>query len=226
MTTAQKAIFAKVDECIAIAEAKFGITLPEIKVRIDLKGKSSGVASCRKQLFSNTVVDCEVRFNREHIAMGGATYDNLLNDTVAHEVAHIVCFAFPQLGRAHDKGWKQVCLALGGNGRRCYTEEDAPEAVAKQRPYVYTTTKGQEVRVTTRIHKKIQTGAAYIYRGMGSINQNCSFSYASSVKPQPKAKPLTTTKTKKVRAPKKGSKAELIRFQISVGLTFDECVTY
>jgi predicted SprT family Zn-dependent metalloprotease len=43
--------------------------------------------------------------------------------TVPHEIAHFVCFA-KKLGKNHDKGWKGVCIALGGCGRGCAPKPD------------------------------------------------------------------------------------------------------
>ncbi len=229
MTEQRKAIETKVKECIAIAEQHYKITLPNVTVKFDLRGKASGQASYAKSW--GGTARYELRFNREHIALGGTTYKNLYEDTVPHEVAHFVCFAFPQLGRAHNYGWKAVCLTLGGNGNRCYTEEDAPEAIAKQRPYVYITTKGKEVRVTPRTHKKIQTGAAYQYRGgLGIVNQYCVYNYnpaATPVAPTVTTK-ATTTKatTTKASVPSKGSNAEEVRRKIAQGWSKEEVVDY
>jgi len=118
-----EAIRARVQQCIALAEDKFTIKMPKVDVRFDLTGRAAGMACMRYGQFS-------LRFNKNHIKLGGKTFEHLLNDTVPHEVAHTVCQAFPRMGRNHDAGWKRVCIALGGNGSRCYSEEDAPEAVA------------------------------------------------------------------------------------------------
>lgn len=164
---------AKVQECIAKAEARFGIKMPNVQIRFDLKGRAAGVAGYRGTNFY-------VRFNVQHMALGGQTWEHLLNDTVPHELAHTVCQAFPQFGRNHDAGWKRVCVALGGNGRRCYSEDDAPEAVAAARPYVYITTQGHEVRVTKVMHAKIQRGASYTAKGKGQLTAQCQYNYMAS----------------------------------------------
>lgn len=183
-------IKAKVAECVAAAEQRFGITMPSIAIRFDLRGRAAGQAGKRYGQHY-------LRFNREHIALGGQTWDHLLNDTVPHEVAHVVCYAFPQYGRAHDSGWKRVCLALGGNGKRCYSAEDAPEAAAAARPYIYITTLGHEVRVTKVVHSKIQRGATYTAKGKGQLTAQCQYNYMAA----PVAdKPLVLS-NKKVEVP-------------------------
>jgi SprT protein len=211
---------AKVQECIAKAEVKFGIKMPNVDVRFDLTGRAAGMACYRYGTFY-------LRFNVKHMQLGGQTWEHLLNDTVPHEVAHTVCQAFPQFGRNHDAGWKRMCLALGGNGRRCYSEEDAPEAVAANRPYVYITTTGHEIRVTKVMHTKIQKGASYVARGKGNLNRSCSYNYmtapavAASKKPvvvntpAPKIPAPITNRAPSGFAPKTASNAEMIRARIA-----------
>jgi predicted SprT family Zn-dependent metalloprotease len=209
-----------------------------------LRGKAAGQAGC-KNTWGGERSNFFLRFNREHIAMGGQTWLHMLNDTVAHEVAHTVCQANPQLGKNHNNGWKRVCSLIGGNGQRCYTDADAPEAVAKQSPYLYTTNNGSEVRVSKIVHGKIQYKmASYRFkRGKGSIDRDSAFVYAPSatanelghlketeavippITKAPKAKrPLTITP--RTHTPKKMSNAEAIRIHIRAGATFEECIAY
>lgn len=208
----------KVQDCIRIAEQKFGITMPAVEVLFNLTGRAAGMAVRQAGLYS-------LRFNRNHIALGGKTYEHLLNDTVPHEVAHTVCQAFPQFGRNHDRGWQRVCIALGGNGQTRYSEEDAPEAVAHARPWVYITTAGHQVRVTKIIHAKIQRGVSYMFRGgLGRVTQDCQYSYMSAptvqqtrepaevTAPQEKSAVAATVKTAKPAATQPGeSKAAVSR---------------
>ncbi len=175
MQTKITAVKNKINECIATAQRTYNITVPDVQVRFDLTGRAAGQAGMKYGKHY-------VRFNVNHMQLGGQTWEHLLNDTVPHEIAHIICFANPTLGRGHDSGWKRVCLAVGGNGKRLYSEQDAPEAIAAIRPFVYITTRGHEVRVTKVIHTKIQTrGASYTYRnGKGSINKECKFKFSAT----------------------------------------------
>lgn len=169
------AIKTRVQECIKIAEPKFGIKMPSVQVRFDLTGRAAGMAGRRNGVFY-------LRFNVNHIRLGGKTYEHLLNETVPHEVAHTVCQAFPQYGQNHDAGWRKVCIALGGNGSTRYSETDAPEAVAALRPYVYITTTGHEVRVTKVIHSKIQNQhVSYVMKGgKGKLSRECQYNYMTA----------------------------------------------
>jgi len=221
MQTKIAAVKAKVQECIALAEAKFKITMPKVDVRFDLTGRAAGIAGWRGNSYY-------LRFNVKHMQLGGQTWEHLLNDTVPHEVAHTVCQSNPQFGRNHDAGWKRVCIALGGNGKRCYSEDDAPEAIAAARPYVYVTTNGHEVRVTKVIHSKIQKGHSYSFKGgKGNVNRSCQYSYMTAPAVAATKKPVVVNDTlvlgtKKVSVPlkttvaKKGSNADAIRARIAL----------
>lgn len=217
-----QAIQAKVQQCIQAAEAKFGITMPAVQIRFDLRGRAAGMAGVQSNYQGGRTF--YLRFNVKHMQLGGQTWEHLLNDTVPHEVAHTVCQAFPKFGRNHDAGWKRVCLALGGNGRRCYGEDDAPEAIAANRPYVYITTNGSTVRVTKVIHSKIQMGHSYSFKGgKGNVNRQCQYSYMTApavtatrkpvvvAQPAPAVQPAPVQRT----APAKGSNAELVRARIA-----------
>ena len=228
-----EAIRAKVQQCIALAESKFGITMPNVQIRFDLRGRAAGMAGMKANYQGGRTF--YLRFNIQHIQLGGKTYEHLLNDTVPHEVAHTVCQAFPQFGKNHDAGWKRVCVALGGNGTRCYSENDAPEAVALQRPWVYITTAGKEVRVTKVLHSKIQRGAAYTVRGKGSINNQCQYNYMTApatrtpvvvnTAPTASAQPVQRTAVPAV-APATASKAEQVRAMLRRGNTPEQVVEW
>lgn len=208
MQEQMQAIRNKVAECISTAEREFGITMPNVDVRFDLKGRSAGVAGFVGKKFY-------LRFNVHHMSLGGQTWEHLLNNTVPHEVAHTVCQAFPKFGRNHDRGWQRVCLALGGNGKRCYGEDDAPEAVAAQRPWVYITTAGHQVRVTKVIHSKIQKGYTYSIRGgKGALTRACQYNYMTPPAVKAAAKPLIVNSAAPQTRPAvmaTGSKANQLR---------------
>lgn len=215
-----QAVKDKVAQCIAQAEAKFGITMPAVQIRFDLKGRAAGMAGYKGNFIQQFYY---LRFNIVHMQLGGQSWEHLLNDTVPHEVAHTVCQAFPQFGNAHNAGWKRVCIALGGNGKRCYSAEDAPEAIAKQRPYTYTTSTGHTVAVSPIIHRKIQTrGASYRFKGKGNVSKACAYTLSTATSVVSKVPTVTPHTAPTVRVPvvtkpvqhsiaAAGSKADMLR---------------
>ena len=212
-----EAVKAKVAQCIKLAEQKFGITMPAVQIRFDLRGRAAGMAGCQQNRWTGASSNFYLRFNVQHMALGGQSWEHILNDTVPHEVAHTVCQAFPKFGRQHNDGWKRVCVALGGNGSRCYSAEDAPEAVAKARPFAYTTSTGHIVAVSPIIHKKIQTmGASYTWRGKGKVSKGQPFTVtqasmlASPTKPIAPVAPIAPV-VRTVQHTPAASKADAIR---------------
>jgi predicted SprT family Zn-dependent metalloprotease len=135
-----------------------------VGIRFDLVGRCAGMAHRRGTHYF-------MRFNRD--MLNREAFDHILNDTVPHEVAHIVCFMDPRLGRNHDYGWANVCRKLGGTGARTHKEE---VVYGKGLTYEYTTTTGQKVRISQQLHSRMhQRGATYTYRGgKGAINKNCA----------------------------------------------------
>lgn len=60
-----------------------------------------------------------VRINKSAIEQN---LSRVLDDVIAHEIAHIVCDFRPHHGHSHnhDAGWQAVCKRLGGSGLAVY----------------------------------------------------------------------------------------------------------
>ena len=113
-------------------------------------------------------------------------FDDMLNDTIPHEIAHLVNYANPSTGHKHNNGWKRVCLALGGNGQRLCsknsvydlgqpTADERKIAHDARRPYVYTDSNGIERRLTKQRHNKLQRplgGYALTWRDGAKVDEN------------------------------------------------------
>lgn len=161
----------KIVELTQRANQLYNITLPNITVRFDLRGRAAGQAYRRG-------MDYGVRFNRDMMMNQG--WDHVFNDTVPHELAHIVGF-FTQLDRGHGSFWRRVCQDLGGTGNRCHSQL---VTYAKGDTFFYVTTNGHNVAVSATIHRRIQQGTSYTYKnGKGQLNRDCSYSMQA---PQPK----------------------------------------
>lgn len=152
---------------VALAKAKelYGLDLSNAEIRFDLKGRAAGQAYRRGGRYG-------MRFNFDMLKR--EAFDHVLNNTVPHEIAHLVCFANPMLGRGHDYGWARVCTALGGTGATRHQEE---VVMGKGTTYEYTTNNGSKVRVGDKHHRSIQAGRTLTWRGgKGSVNQFCTYS--------------------------------------------------
>lgn len=165
----------KVANLIEQARSLWGVELQNVAVRFDLRGRTAGQAGIRRGgMF--------LRFNQQ--MMLNDCWDSLINDTAPHEVAHLVCYAAPALGRRHDAGWARVCRMLGGTGNRCH--EELVE-FAKGPTYYYTTSTGYTAAVSPAIHCKIQGGQARYFRdpSKGTVNSACAW---TTVRPSVEAR--------------------------------------
>ena len=165
MTTPQQQILDKCKAVFANATALFGSDMSQVSIRFDLKGRAAGMA-CRRG------AQYYMRFNRDMLTR--EAFDHVLNNTVPHEIAHIVCMMNPRFGSGHNSGWARVCAQLGGNAQRCHKED---VVYGKGATYEYTTAAGHTHRFSQVIHGKIQAGlATYNLRGgKGKIDRTCVY---------------------------------------------------
>jgi predicted SprT family Zn-dependent metalloprotease len=161
-----EAVRKRVEEVAAKAKDLYGVDLSKAAVSFNLRGRVAGWAGCKICAGHREVY---FRFNRELIS--GKHFEDILEETVPHELAHGVCYLRPELGRKHDGGWRRVCLALGGNGQ---TRHDY-EVVVKGR-WDYITNLGHKVSITTRHHNHVQMGGILRFkRGKGTIDRYSRF---------------------------------------------------
>lgn len=170
--TPTEQVRAKCNEVVALAKSKYNVDLSKVAITFNLKGRVAGWACARGSFFARTY---QVKFNHDMITRGDPeVLADMINDTVPHELAHIVCFINPVLGKNHDYGWASVCRALGGTGNRTHDNE---VVYGRGITYEYTTDRGHKVRLNERRHQAIQRGSFLTYRkGMGKVTQACAFS--------------------------------------------------
>lgn len=165
MQAQQQQIIQKCKEVFALALEKYGVDLSRTVIRFDLRGRAAGQAYCKRGQYG-------MRFN--HDMLGREAFSHVLNNTVPHEIAHLVCFMKPELGRGHDSGWSRVCRSLGGNGATRHKEE---VILGKGRTYEYITDRGNKVRMGDKHHNYVQRGGTLRYkRGLGNVTQTCTYS--------------------------------------------------
>lgn len=153
------AILAAVQACLIHARQLYS-RLPDLApdwnrfVRFDLRGRAAGQAIYKRGAYA-------MRYNLEAYALDPA---DMVKDTVPHEVAHIVAHALGY-GFNHGPRWRAICVALGGNGKRCHNLGLKPSR--NMRPHRYVATCGTEIMVTTARHKRLQSGATMRVRATG-----------------------------------------------------------
>jgi len=172
--TPTEQVRAKCKEVFEKAKTLYGVDISNrTTIQFNLKGRVAGMASHQGFLFNGGRMN--LRFNHDMLTRGDPDLlKDMLEDTVPHEIAHLVCFANPLLGRDHNDGWARVCRALGGTGNRTH---DNKVVFGKGTTYEYTTDRGHKVRVNDRNHTYIQGGGKLTWRkGKGSVTQSCAYS--------------------------------------------------
>ncbi len=167
MPTPQQQVVDKCKEVFALAKEKYGVDLSECGIRFDLKGRVAGQA-CGRGFRENRKY--HMRFNLD---MCQRDINEILDEIIQHETAHIICFMKPELGSNHDYGWASVCRGLGGNGSRTHEIE---VVYGKGNTYEYVSTKGHKIRLSAARHKHVQQGRSFEFRGgKGIIHRNCAY---------------------------------------------------
>lgn len=156
------AVSNKTLDVLARAEQLYGVSIRPT-MRFDIKGATAGRALCN---YCNGNKQFVIRYNPTFIV--GDQFNDMLTNTVPHECAHLVCFANPALGRAHDMGWKRVCLSLGGNGKRCHDYEIDEKIITNGWNYVARS--GKVITVSNTIHLRLQAGKYIGYYKNGKEN--------------------------------------------------------
>lgn len=117
----QQQILESFNKHWAIACSMYNIPL-ESKPRVEFfnRGTTSGKASRKGNM---------VAYNTEIAGIVGSKFEN----TIVHEIAHIVAFKRNPFIQPHGKEWKSVFLNLGGNGERCHNYDLTGTTIMKNR---------------------------------------------------------------------------------------------
>lgn len=115
------------------------------------KGNAAGSCICGS-------IDRIIKINFEMMILNRDNWDHILNETIPHEVAHMVEFElYNKL--SHSLRWERICKSLGGNPKRCHQLKTATKK------YVYNVN-GSIIELSIRYHNKIQKGIVYSHRGI------------------------------------------------------------
>lgn len=136
----------------------------KVTLKLDLRGKCAGRAGA-----SRTKGTGLIRLNIEAYRLDPK---DMLEDTIPHEIAHIVA-GWTGLGRGHDAGWRRIAIRLGSTGKRCHSLELTP--ARKTRRFAYQATCGTTVEVGPRRHSSIQLGKRYTVRRTGGAIKKDGF---------------------------------------------------
>lgn len=163
-------VLQRTGEVLKVAESLFRIDLSGVVTQFSLLGSAAGQAGAVGTLDEGALY--YIRFNRDMLHR--KAFGHVYKEAIPHEVAHIVCYIRPELGRKHNWGWSRVCKALGGTAAVLHDEEIV---YGKGLTYEYYTTAGFAVRVSEQVHRRVEAGQCYSFRpGQGIIDLSCPHS--------------------------------------------------
>lgn len=135
-----------VSQCISKAYALYGTNFDQVELSFKSKGLSGATAWTSNGRYG-------IQFNSQMLESKEGI-DILVNKVIPHEVAHLVCFKNPRLGKDHNAGWKRICISLGGTGNR--TESMNLKRKRKSEFFVYDIG-SQKVHLGKIRHNKLQS---------------------------------------------------------------------
>jgi SprT protein len=154
----------KINECIELLQSKIDFGRPLIKPRIeyDLRGTTAGQAWGKSKIRLNI----DILNDPNH-------FDDMINQTLPHELAHCVVSDFWPNAQAHGTHWAYIMMALDLPARRCHNYDTKPARVRARYHYHCSCIEGCYAGPT--VHRKIQAGAAYKCRHCNRVLINVQF---------------------------------------------------
>lgn len=125
-------------------------------VSFDNMGRCAGQAINRGGMHS-------IRLNKQLLCN---EYLDQLIDTIRHEIAHLVCYFNPRLGKGHNAGWKRVAAALGAKPERCH---QLPLKKARRTRKAVYDVNGTEIKLGITVHRRVQAGQRRILRATREV---------------------------------------------------------
>lgn len=99
-----------------------------------------------------------VKYNTEIARVAGDAFEN----TIIHEIAHIITTRLYPRASAHGREWKVVFQKLGGNGQRCHNYDLAGTTIAANR--IEATCSCKTHHISKIVANRMKKGAGYTCR--------------------------------------------------------------
>lgn len=132
--------------------------LPVPAVSFDLRGRAAGQA-----VFARRRRDTRIRINAALLASHPR---EMLEDTVPHEVAHVVIFRlYGRRAKPHGQEWKALMRAFGVDPAPCHSLPTEPARTLKR--FRYECACDEPAWLTSIRHNRAQQGTDYVCRRCG-----------------------------------------------------------
>jgi len=163
-TAIREEIEYKVLDCITKAENAFSRhSIPMIDIKYDLRGRCAGQYTRVNRSGLHKSVGLSYRSFRFNPVLLQENYEDYLENTVPHEVAHYITDLVYPHAKPHGREWKGVMESvLGVSATRCHKYDTTNSRVRTVRRVAYTCACGHEHNVTVNMHNKILRGSVRI----------------------------------------------------------------
>ena len=139
----------ELERTLEIARTRFpSKVFPEPKIEMDLTGKCAGMYCPAGNL---------IRFNFNLLM---ENREDFINETVAHEVAHLVTRVIDKGSKPHGSTWRAVMKLFGIANPGVHHDYDVAPVNRQKRPYLYKCA-CQSHHFTKLLHKRAQSGIEY-----------------------------------------------------------------
>lgn len=190
----------RVKEVVAQANEIYTLNMnPEI--RVDIKGTRIAGQAGRK--LGKLIIRLNPLFCEQ-------SPEHMLNDTIPHEVAHLVCYC-TGLGKGHDAGWKRVAKKLGSTGKTYHNE-----CVIGNKPEVFVVFGDEKIKIGMTRYKKIMNSGIRYNSNFGPIDSTSTFLI---VQPDGKSRVMNVQKKVEEIAAKVETKNEVIDKKVETSET-------
>lgn len=164
--TGKDEFIARTRECQALARKLFPAFIlkdEELPIVFTLSGRSAGMAKRRGNIYN-------IEFNVEAIYKDR---EEMLNNTIPHEMAHIVDMFIHGGSSSHGPRWKAIAHSLGCDLQRTHS---IPLTKARRtKRYQYIASCGSEVEIGTRHHRMVQHGGKLQVKKTGGFISKKNF---------------------------------------------------
>lgn len=156
----QKRFEDKLTECLAILNKRYNKTFTTPVLRFRQMGKKAGVAYYRTRV---------IELNSDYCHNG--SLDKMINQTLPHELAHIISFELYGLnGCGHKLGWKRVMRVMDVPPIRCHAYSIVGVKIRRRNTQQYHyTCNCKSHMVSATIHNRIVRGSQYTCRHCRTI---------------------------------------------------------
>lgn len=145
-TERQAAVRYKIEDCLSLAARHYERAFDVPDIRYDLRGNVAGKANGRY-----------IRINPELLAKN---WDDMINVTIPHEVAHVVVRQmYGGRVKSHGDEWKHVMALFGLKPDRCHSYQTTPARVVKRKHRYLCLCRTH--MVTAILHNRMMKGYRY-----------------------------------------------------------------